>query len=502
MSSITSGLEFHTPPPPGASSALAIEQDAPALLALHLEDPKLHIYTASTPGFEALNRVNDRSVTTLPVATVRPLDEVEVSTAVRYISQHGLTLATRNSGVDQGGRSRAFGPKDVSLDVRSMDKMVLSADRRVITIEGGVTCGNLLVFLGNHGLTTPTAFSTAVGFVGWACGGGYSILNGVMGLGVDNILGGRVVLANGRIVDTDDDDCDPDLLWTLRGGGAGIVGVVSSLRVRAHRRPDCLAGNIVFPLAETPRIADHLNELYAWKRPNKFAGDVGIINPPGSGGLFSYLFFWALEEDRSDLEEAKEYLERILQFGSVMVNTVEERQANHAKTATPYAFMMSIPIPELYQELVHLRKTASVPGWSTELGRIISEPLPTSTSLIVIHDSHGAGTRESSSTLVENAAFLNREPHLMMGFFASAPPNDHEGLNKSRAWAERLFNQVTTTGLAMPQRYINFASPHKGDGLSYYGSQGITRIKAIKGRLDPSNLFAKSTPDLAEELAT
>ncbi|KAM0252542.1 hypothetical protein ACHAQJ_007674 [Trichoderma viride] len=490
MASITSGPEFHAAPPPGASSASTIEQDAPALLGLHHEAPKLHIYTASTIDFDILNRTNDRSVTTLPVATVRPTDETEVSTAVQYISQNGLTLAIRNSGVDQGGRSLAFGPKAVSVDVRSMDKMVLSADKRVVTIGGGVSCGSLLQFLESHGLTTPTAFSTTVGYVGWGCGGGYSMLNGVMGLGVDNILGGRVVLADGRIMDTDDADCDPDLLWALRGGGAGIVGVVASLRVRVHRCPDCLAGNIVFPVAETPRLAEGLNKLYAWKKPAKFAGDAAIVNPNGDGGLLSFLFFWALEEDRSDLDEAKEYLERILGFGSAIVNTVKE--------TTPYGFTMGIPNPKLYQDLIHIRKTVSVPGWSVELGRIISEPLPTATSLVVIHDSHGAGTRASNSAFEENGAFLNREPHLMIGFFPSAHPNDEEGLRKSRVWADKLFNDTTAAGFVMPPRYINFASPEKGDGICYYGAQGLTRIKSIKGRLDPLNVFAKSTPDLVE----
>jgi hypothetical protein len=118
--------------------------------------------------------------------------------------------------------------------------------------------------------------------------------------------------------------------------------------------------------------------------------------------------------------------------------------------------------------------------------------------LIVIHDSHGAGTQASNSTIVEHGAFLNREQHLMLGIFASAHPNDEEGLRKSRVWVEKLFNEITAAGLAMPQRYINFATPEKGDGIRYYGAQGLTRIKSIKGRLDPSNLFAKSTPDLIE----
>ncbi|KAK4079673.1 CAZyme family AA7 [Trichoderma harzianum] len=465
MASITAGPEFHDAPPPGFSSASIIAQDAPALLGLHHEAPQLHIYTASTADYEVLNRVNDRAVTILPVATVRPTNEKEVSTTVRYISQNGLALAIRNSGVDQGGRNLAFGPKDVSLDVRSLDKIVLSADRREATIEGGVIGGKLLKFLDDHGLTTPTAFSSQVGYVGWACGGGYSSLNGIMGLGVDNILGGRVVLADGRIMDTDDAGSDPDLLWALRGGGAGLLGVVTSLRVRVYRRPDCLAGNIIFPLTEAPQIARQLNELYAWKKPPKFAGDVAVIDPTGGGAIFSFLFFWALEEDRSDLEEAKDYLERVLKFGTVIANTAAE-----------------------------------IPNWSEELGRIISEPMPTPSSIIIMHDSHGAGTRASGSA-VDSAVFSNREPHLMFGFFASAPPNDQEGLEKSKAWAYRLIENVTKAGLAMPTRYINFTHPLKGDGFGYYGAQGLTRIKAVKGRLDPSNLFTKNTPDLTETLS-
>ncbi|TFA98237.1 hypothetical protein CCMA1212_010034 [Trichoderma ghanense] len=494
MTSITAGPEYHSPPPPGASSTAAIEQDAPALLDLHRQVPNLHIYTATSPDFDILNRVNDRSITTLPLATVRPTDEAQIAAAVCYISQNGLTLAIRNSGVDQGGRSRAHGPKDVSLDVRSMNKMVLSADRRTVTIDGGVTGGNLLRFLDTHGLTTPTAFSTTVGYVGWACGGGYSSLNGIMGMGVDNILGGRVVLADGRVMDTDDADCDPDLLWTLRGGGAGIVGVVSCLRVRVHRRPDCLAGLILFPLEETPQIAQKLNELYAWKKPPKFAGDAAVMNrAEGDGAWLSYLFHWSLEEDRSDLDEAKDYLERVLNMGSVIMNAVTE-----SEKATPYAFLLSIPMPVLYADLVYHKRTISVPGWSEELGRIISEPLPTPTSMIIMHDSHGAGTRASGAAFEENAAFQNREPHLMFGIFPSAHPDDEEGMKKGRAWADRLFDGVTKAGLAMPSHYINFSTPAKGDGLGYYGREGIVRIRAVKRRLDPSNLFAKSTPDIAE----
>lgn len=95
-----------------------------------------------------------------------------------------------------------------------------------------------------------------------------------------------------------------------------------------------------------------------------------------------------------------------------------------------------------------------------------------------------------------NGAFLNREPHVMLGIFASAPPDDEEGMKSCDAWVNKVFDGINAADLAMPHKYINFSSPHKGDGLHYYGADGLARIRSIKSRLDPSNLFAKSTPDL------
>lgn len=157
-----------------------------------------------------------------------------------------------------------------------------------------------------------------------------------------------------------------------------------------------------------------------------------------------------------------------------------------------------MPTPKLFQDLRFFRQTLSVPGLSAELGRIISEPLPTATSIIIAHDSHGAGTRASSNTLVEDGAFSNREPHLMIGIFGAANPKDEEGLTKAKAWTERIVKEITAAGLAMSHRYINFNDPMKGDGFKYYGAQGLARIRAVKGRLDPTNVFVKGTPDLAD----
>lgn len=215
------------------------------------------------------------------------------------------------------------------LDMRSVDGIELADDGASAGVGGGVLIGDLLDFLHKKGETTPGAYADSVGYVAWACGGGYGVLCGAYGLGVDQILGGRLVLASGEVVDTDKDgDRGKEVLWALRGGGAGVFGVVTQLRVRVYPLTRCLGGNVMFPLRETPEVFEGLERMYENEgKPDRFANETMIRNPPGSGGVLSFVFFWVLKEDASDLEEAKEFLDRVTKLGTLVSNTVEESES-------------------------------------------------------------------------------------------------------------------------------------------------------------------------------
>ena len=86
--------------------------------------------------------------------------------------------------------------------MRDMDTVNVASDRASAHVGGGVIAGHLQEILNSHGLFTSTGQAKSVGYVFWACGGGYGFFVGTYGFGVDQILRARVVLAGGCVVET------------------------------------------------------------------------------------------------------------------------------------------------------------------------------------------------------------------------------------------------------------------------------------------------------------
>jgi FAD/FMN-containing dehydrogenase len=72
----------------------------------------------------------------------------------------------------------------------------------------------------------------SVGYVGWSTNGGYGPFSSLYGLGVDQIVGAKLVNYKGELVEASD-----DLLKGIRGAG-NIFGVIVELTIK------------VFPLKE------------------------------------------------------------------------------------------------------------------------------------------------------------------------------------------------------------------------------------------------------------
>jgi FAD/FMN-containing dehydrogenase len=129
----------------------------------------------------------------------------------------------------------------VALDMRLLNSVRIHAipdkknereegkDVSTATVGGGILIGDLIAALQAEGFATPVGSLPMVGYVGWAMYGGYGAYSAPLGLGVDQIVGAKLVNASGEVI-----EADPELLKGIRGAG-GAFGVVLELTVKIYR---------------------------------------------------------------------------------------------------------------------------------------------------------------------------------------------------------------------------------------------------------------------------
>ena len=83
----------------------------------------------------------------------------------------------------------------------------------------------------------PAGSCGTVGLGGLTMGGGYGMFARKYGLACDSLLEATLVDGNGMIHSTKD---DPELLWAIRGGGAGNFGVVTEMIFQSYAAPSTM----------------------------------------------------------------------------------------------------------------------------------------------------------------------------------------------------------------------------------------------------------------------
>jgi len=189
------------------------------------EHPSIKHYSADSSEYESLKSA---FVTPSPNPSViaRPQTAEEVASLVGYCASNDTPFVVRSGGHDLQGRSAK--PDMLQIDMREIHYVHVASDRKSALIGGGILHAKLLEELAVHQLVAATGTVGTVGYVGWATLGGYGPLAPSLGLGADQILGAKVVNAEGKVVEADE-----KLLECLRGGG-GCLGVVTELTIKIY----------------------------------------------------------------------------------------------------------------------------------------------------------------------------------------------------------------------------------------------------------------------------
>lgn len=186
----------------------------------------------------------------------RPRTAADVAAVVSFCAVRALPLVVRAGGHDCEARTQV--PGALMLDLRDICHVRVDDDadeggegagaqrgvqgQRTARVGGGCLLAGLLAALEARGLTTPVGTISSVGYVGWAVAGGYGPLSGRFGLGVDQIVGARVVTAAGEVV-----EAEGELLRGLRGA-AGALGVVVEVTIKVYPLDKVSAANLFLVL--------------------------------------------------------------------------------------------------------------------------------------------------------------------------------------------------------------------------------------------------------------
>jgi FAD/FMN-containing dehydrogenase len=196
----------------------------------------------------------------------------DVAAAIGFARRHGLATATRSGGHCFVGRSQSH---RVVLDVGPMGSVSVSDG--VARVGAGTRLGDLYQALRPHGLTVPGGTCPGVGIAGLTLGGGLGLLGRRYGLTSDHLLAAEIVLADGRILDCDQQH-HPDLFWALRGGGAGQFGVVTSLVFRLRPAPAMANFRLLWPHHQATAVIAAWQE-WAPDAPDELAASLVLATP-------------------------------------------------------------------------------------------------------------------------------------------------------------------------------------------------------------------------------
>ena len=238
--------------PPVDEAVLARRDEIVAGLKAILGDD--HVITAEDErrAYETDALTAYRSV---PLAVVLPGSTEEVSDVLRFLGGTGAKIVARGAGTSLSGGALPT-PDAVVVGLARLNRILrLDYDNRTATVETGVTNINITNAVSPHGFFyAPDPSSqlacTIGGNIGMNSGGAHCLKYGVT---TNNVLGLRMVLLDGTIVDIGGDHLDApgyDLLG-LVVGSEGQLGVVTEATVRILRAAEGARPILMgFPTAE------------------------------------------------------------------------------------------------------------------------------------------------------------------------------------------------------------------------------------------------------------
>jgi FAD/FMN-containing dehydrogenase len=410
-----------------------------------------------------------------PRAVVRCRTTGDVSEVLALARRAGLDVAVRSGGHCFAGRSSGDG---IVVDVSPMNSVSYSDG--VATVGAGARLGDVYDALDDHGVTIPAGCGPEVGIAGLTLGGGLGILGRRHGLTADQLIGARVVLAGGRVVDCDEHH-DEELFWGLRGAGGGQFGVVTSLAFRTVPAPAATSFHVVWP-GESAAALIEAWQSWAPDAPDEMAASLLVTAEAGSP--LAVNLFGAMAGSEAD---AGPLLAEFVARGGHEPTEIAIEHLPYRATKSYLAERGPGDAPEgwhPYSKSEYFRRPLSTDAIESLLDNLAAARSTRETRVLDFTPWGGAYNRVAADA----TAFAHREERFLIKHGVMLDPEAPAGEQQAaRLWLTRSWEIVHPFGSGGV--YANFPDPELDDWERAYHGDNYARLARVKAEYDPANVF-------------
>ncbi|SDX63387.1 FAD/FMN-containing dehydrogenase [Geodermatophilus africanus] len=426
-------------------------------------------------GYEKHRRVWNGSIDRRPALIARCAGVDDVRTALRFAQEHQLPIAVRSGGHSFPGLSTC--DDGLLIDLRPMSSIRVDPDAREAGVQAGVLLGELDAATQEHGLAVPAGIVSHTGLAGLTLGGGTGWLQRWYGLTVDSLSSVDVVTAEGEFVRASEDE-NPELFWGLRGGG-GNFGVVTDFRFRLHPLGrQVMAGATFWPMDQAQRVLYAYRDWLADCPDELMTIVVQRLAPPlpvVPAELVGRPVIAVVACYAGDVDDGERVLRPMREVGSPVLDVFGPKPfVAHQRFFDPsfrhgcWYYVRSCDVAELDDDVIDVM---------TEHGPRISSPL----SSVALWQMGGAVARVGDG----ETAFNGRGAGFTFNINGNTATAD--GFDAQRQWARDYWSALAPFHTSV---YVNFLM-EEGDARvrQAYGEAKYERLRALKRRYDPGNVF-------------
>ncbi|KAK9831275.1 hypothetical protein WJX74_010167 [Apatococcus lobatus] len=413
-----------------------------------------------------------------PRIFLQPRGTRDVVAAVKFAKSSGLDLSVKSGG--HSPNNACLTEDGVTIDLSLMRGVYVDPEKRIAVAEGGCRLGDVDAETSLHKLAVPLGHAPVTG-MGLVLNGGVGVASKVFGPASDHVVEATVVTSEGDVV-VASATSHTELYWAVCGVGSAF-GVATKIVLRLHDVSDCIGGHIVMPYSwETLRTASQWLLSTGWRKPEFCCTEV-VLTPPGIPKMIDLMIMYFGTESA---EEKQAFLEPIRKM-PIVQDTFGQMS---------YYDVQSSLGPLLVHD-PHRREYATSGGFG--IGQVTPALLDRAVDEILdqIPDvCHGSiftldwWASEEIANSKSPIGFRNKQIGMLMLTAWHDSQHDDIGRSFANKCKKTLQSMHTDNGIYANADLITPDMVNdEGAAARVGGHENLARLRAIKGKYDPTNLF-------------